>query len=368
MKCSHSISFAVDTLIVECLLSDERFVKNAQGTSIISDLAGGIKRYVANKIDSGDVTGSLLNILAPGAIATILSFLGFGWLGWLIALSMRIFHIDVKAIWTSIHNKVKGLISGGNKASSADIDSAVQSAVQDNTKPATEEDVEAAQKSLGTESSLKMLQEARMLKLAMIEYRDMAKTKTAGPASALLSAFSGRKAMTTSLLGKVLGWIFKIALAAAGLMVTGDVVNKVLDRPNALDGSVQKGKPVGETAAPAVPVAPPMPKTTQTKFKVKSGYQNTPKNTSATNWVENVRNDESSIEQMLVDFTKEVYDGVDNLDSVIRGTAGFQAIADKIVFYNQAAKGNSLVFIPKMFVTKKQIVDYFIDDVAENAK
>jgi hypothetical protein len=366
MKSSHGVSFYVDLMIVECLLSDERFVKNAQGSSIVSELTSAVKTYVGNTLKKDDITGSLLDILAPGAISVILGALGFKWLGLLVGLAMRVFHVDVRSMWKSIHDKIKDLLGSGNQVSSSQIDNAVQSAVQEHTQPATQQEADEAAKILGVTSSEQLLQQARMLKLAMIEYEAMAKRgqlSKQAQLSSFLSMFSLRKANTTSLLGKVIGLIFKIAIASAGLMVAGDVVNKLLDRPNALDGSYQKGKPVGESAVSA----PPAPTTTQTKFKVKSSYKDTIKNSSSVDWVESVRNDKSSIEQMVVDFAKEVYDGLDKLDSVIRGTAGFQAIVDKIVFHNQSSAGNSLVFIPKIFASKKRLVDYFIDDVAENA-
>jgi len=69
---------------------------------------------------------------------------------------------------------------------------------------------------------------------------------------------------------------------------------------------------------------------------------------------------------MLVGFVKEVYEGLDNQDAAIRSVPGFKTIADNIAWYNHSAAGDPIVFIPKMFVSKKQLVDHFIDQIAKS--
>ena len=70
---------------------------------------------------------------------------------------------------------------------------------------------------------------------------------------------------------------------------------------------------------------------------------------------------------MLIKFANEVYDGLSNKDSVIRSSPAFQAVVYKIEWYNQASSGAPLVLIPKMFTSKKSVVDWFIDDVASKS-
>jgi hypothetical protein len=145
-------------------------------------------------------------------------------------------------------------------------------------------------------------------------------------------------------------------------MVAGDAVNKLLDRPNAFDGSLKDGKPTMTTKMPNAD----QPTTTQTKFPLKKDYVDTQYNVGGTNWIEKINNSKSSIENMLVSFTKEVYDGLDSQDGLIRSSPGFKSIADNIAWYNHSAAGDPIVFIPKMFVSKKQLVDHFIDQVAKS--
>jgi hypothetical protein len=66
-------------------------------------------------------------------------------------------------------------------------------------------------------------------------------------------------------------------------------------------------------------------------------------------------------------FAKDVYEGLDGKESIISNTAGFRAVADRISFFNRNSLNSPEVWIPSEFKSKKQMVDYFIDDVAEKA-
>lgn len=358
---NSEIQFYVDTMIVETLLSDTSMLKRAQAGNLITSLVDAVKHYVSNNINPTDKVGSLLNILAPGAITIAFKAMGLGWLGILIGLSMRIFHIDVKSILGTIHEKIKSELSGGKQLNSSQVDNIVHGAVESHATPATEDEADQAATMMEAKSYSQNLRDAKMLKLAMIEYdlviQGMKKE------SSFLSIFSDKKLRTSSLLAKVLSWIFKVAIASAGLMVAGDVVNKFIGRPNAIDNTVQKGKPITQTQMQA---QAPVYVSKQNKFKLNPGYADETKNITS-NWVENVSNDVPSIEAMLIMFAKQVYHGLDGLEAVIRTTPGFQVIKNKIAFYNHASAGDSMVFIPKYFTSKKQIVDMFIDDVAEKA-
>jgi hypothetical protein len=355
---NRDISFYVDSLIVEAIVADDKLYKKADAGGLVMSLIDKVKGYVGNQIDPNDKAGSLINILGPGVIFTAFRAFGFGWLGLLISLAMRVFNIDVAGAISSIWDKLKSAISGDKQVTSSQVDTIVQSSMQDHVKPATQEEADKAETLLKKSSYTQVMRDARIVKLTMIEYANGTIRKEAG----FLDMFNSRKMKTGSILTRVLGWVFKIALASAGLMVAGDVVNKFLGRPNALDGSIQGGKPVAQSAVSA-PVLPP---TTQTKFKPKQSYR-VEHNNLAAPWTENVPNNDSAINTMLVGFAKDVYDGLDGKDAIMGGTAGFQAIADRISFFNRNTKGSPSIWIPPEFKSKKQMVDYFIDDVAEKA-
>jgi hypothetical protein len=360
-------------MIVETLLSDNHGLsKTAQAGGLLSGLIGKVTQYVGNHIRPDDKIGSLIDIIGPGAIAVTMKALGLGWISWLLPLAMNVFHINITDIVGSIWDKLKSLLGGGKQVSSAQVDGIVASAFQDHDKPLTEDEAAKAKEELDKQKTAhELLRDARILKLALIQYRFDYETRikqgqrSSKSSSSLLDLLSPRKAATSSLLSRVIGWIFKISLASAGLMVAGDVVNHLLDRPNALDNTMQHGKPVsGPSGSSTTPVS--MPTTKQTKFKVNPGYTDQKKNQGG-DWAENVSNDPVSIENMLIDFAKQVYSGLDGKEAYIRNAPGLQAIKDRIVTYNRASEGDSMVFIPKYLTSKKQIVDYFIDDVAETA-
>src|SRR5579885_2506981 len=108
----RDISFYVDTLIVEAIVGDEKLYKQAATGGLVMGLIDKVKEYVGNQIDPNDKAGSLINILGPGVIFTAFRAFGFGWLGLLISLAMRIFHVDVAGMISSIWDKLKGMISG----------------------------------------------------------------------------------------------------------------------------------------------------------------------------------------------------------------------------------------------------------------
>jgi len=376
MSVSNSeVSFLVDTMIVQTMLSDDTGLsKTAQAGGLLSSLVSKVHEYVSGHIDQNDKVGSLINILGPGAITITLRALGFGWLGWLVGLAMSVFHINVADIVKSVWDKLKGLLGNGEKqVTSAQVDGAVAAAVQEHDKPMTEAEAEQAKAKLDSQKSASQrLRDAHLLKVALVQLKKeneffTKRALAAGIApqlvvsAGLLDILQPRKKATTSLLSTILGWVLKVGLAAAGLMVAGDVVNKMIGRPNALDGSLQGGKEV-ERQTPQLNV--PAPK--QTKFKINPSYVDQKHNQGGDRWVESIPNEEGSIENLLIMYAQEVYGGLDGKEAFIRNSPGLQAVKDRIVMYNRSSQGDGLVYLPRYLTSKKQIVDMFIDDVAAN--
>lgn len=361
MKYNNSeISLYTDSLIVATIIENNVIIKKADGVTsgLVLSLIDKVKGYVSNHIDPHDRVGSLINILSPGTIATVFSAMGLGWFGALIGLAMRIFNIDVYGIINSIWDKLKPTIGNDKPISSSQIDAVVQNSVQEHYKPATPEEAEKAVNMMEVKSFSQLMRDAKLVKLTMIGYESGILIKEAG----FFSMFSDRKSKTISILARVLSWIFKIALASAGLVIAGDVVNKFLGRPNAFDNTIQKGKPVPDSPPPSTYISK------QTKFPVKSNYIPEKYNIGESVWMENILNNDSSIENMLINFTKNVYDGLDGKENIISSSPAFQVVKDRISWYNRTSPNAPMIFIPKYFNSKKQIVDYFIDDIAEKIK
>jgi hypothetical protein len=354
---NEEIILTVDLYLINSLGNN---IKVAQVGSLLSSLPNMIKSYVERHMRPDDKVGSILDILAPGAIRLMFGYLGMPFVGTLLGLAASVFHINVEEILKSIYEKIKSLLSNAKPVPSTAIDEIVRDSIHENSHPPTQED---AAKFLEKKSFEQTKHDFYIVKLCMIEY-ELVKEARGYRNDTFLEKFKGlfdndyNKGYehTQNVLQKFLSLFFRVAIGSAGLIVAGDVINKFLDRPNALDGSLKDGKEIQISSQPPA---------TQTKFKLKSLYHKENKNNSDEIWTENVQCNKSSIEQMIINFAKDVYEDLDGLDSKIRNTAGFEEVVDKITWYNRTREGAPFVFIPKMFHSKKNIVDWFIDDVAE---
>jgi hypothetical protein len=72
-----------------------------------------------------------------------------------------------------------------------------------------------------------------------------------------------------------------------------------------------------------------------------------------------------NIDNFIVQCAKDVYNGLDGKEGLIRETAGFQEVKHMLVQYNWNNKGAAYTFFPAIFSSKKKMVDNFIDDVAK---
>lgn len=347
----EQVSFYVDTMIVEAISSNPVLVKSADTTKILNSLIDKVKNYFSAHIDPNNKVKSIISMLAPGAVWIAFRAMGLGWLGSLLGLAMNVFHIDTGGFLASIYEKVKSLITGNTQVTSSQIDDIVHSTVAEHNSPPSEDEAEQFSQNM-TKATLR---DAQFLKIALIEYDQSLFNKQAA-SSSFFSIFSSKKSKVLSLLGTVVGWFFKIGLAAAGLLVAGDAVSKLLGRPNAFDDTLKDGKPVIQT---------PTSISHQTKFKINPNYHDEILNSDSITWAVNITNTKENIEQLVLNFAKEVYPELTDTD--ILNSNKFKNIVDTIAWYNHTAFGGPMVFIPRIFTSKKQLVDNFIDEIAAAA-
>jgi hypothetical protein len=328
----------IDYLMVQTLLEEQSLIKISQTASLMSGFIDKIKTYINNNIDPNDKAGSILDMLAPGLISTTFSLMGLGKIGLVLGLLARMFHFDLAGILRDIWSSLKEELSDGKTTTSEQVNTIVQNAVQQNS---------SAPVPTATGSLSQQFRQAQLLRLGMERY----------PGQVMLSLAAVKPSPT--LLAQILSFILRVILSAAGLMVAGDLMNHFLNRPNALDNPMPMGHPVGP--APDSLPTPPV----QSLFPLNPSYQDTSRNTANSSWIENTNNDPSSISQMLLNFTKDVYQGLQGHDSLIQSDPYFQNLVETISWYNHESPNSPSVFIPRMFVTKKQLVDQFIGDVAQ---
>jgi hypothetical protein len=376
MLSNSEVSFYVDTLLVETILSDDKFHKTA---GFVGDVLEKVKSELGAHIRKDHAVEDVLKVLAPGALWVFMQSIGLGKWGFLLGLLVDVFHIDIPGMIKSLYEMVKEMISGGQKVSSAQIDAATQQVAQQYSKSGGEEEAKEGYQNLQKKqqesaskaddhkvySSLELLESAHLFRLALIDYehQKMRLTKSAISMPSFLGGYSNSKAKGGSLLAKILGWIFKIVLFSGGLMVAGDVVNSLLGRPSGLSGTYQAGRddtnPLGPGGSSSAPTPPSGPTSTQTKFPSKGDGP------LPASWP--LVNNPTNIENMIIQFAKDVYSGLDGKENLIRSTPAFQAIKENIVWFNIHNEGSAQIFLPRNFTSKKNIVDYFIDDVAKGA-
>lgn len=362
----NKISLYVDALIFETIAVDSQIIKNADG-SVISDITNSIKKYFESHIDPNNKVSSFLNILAPVGIYKIFSAIGKPGIGILLGIASRVFHFDVASILNSIYQYISNIITSGGKLTSNQINTAVSQAVSSNTDSSIFEPTNILEKLKDKDSLTSLfsddgitsyrsvtseLRQAKLLKFTLMQYE-----------SGLLTyADAKTKSSISDMLKKVLSFFFTTALAAGGFMILGDIGAKALGI-----GGNSSEKPVpGYVSSEAPQAVAPTYKPTQTKFKVSSSYFEDKKNIGENVWVENYTSNRPGIELMVLDFAIEVYPDLKGKEDIIRSTRGFNQTVDIINFSNKTHMNHSIVILPRIYYSEKQIVDNFIDEVAKH--
>jgi hypothetical protein len=324
---------------------------------MIEGIVKGIAGHVESNIDPNNKLNSVLNLLAPG----LLMASGFPILAFVAEMATQWFGINLGAIFSDIASALKSLLSGGSKLDSGTVDSIAAKAVSNHegSEP-TQQDLEAAQQKKLTASSL-TITEAKLYKAAIIELMDKYNgdpknifNKRAGFLTDIAS-FIGLKGSTSRVLVKVIGWVVKTVLWAGGFMLANDAIHSVLGVPKITPGSGAQtvSAPVEQTA-----VSIPTPK--QTLFAVNPAYTEEKLNINS-RWIEPVSPD--SIDQDIVQWAEDIYPDLKGRDADIRSTSGFQKAVEVIKNYN-ATNTSNVTFMPRLFTSRKKVVDLFIDELA----
>lgn len=293
---------------------DNRFDKRAQNTQGITNT---VSEYFKSHIDPNNKVASLLSMLAPGAF--LLFFKGkFGWWSVLASLLLSTFQIDISKMFSSIFDSFKSILSSSGKITESQINSIV--------------DQQVASKS--SEANLNL----KLIKMSFITKKAIAGEQN----------FRG-------LLGLIFKTIFKVGATSAGLLVAGDVINKTVGRPNAIDHTIHEGKPIDDNSIPKS-FTP-----TQKVFPLSKSYSDQKYNS---NWTISCRNNESSISDKLVQIAKEVYEGLNGKEGEMKSLQSFGNIVDQILFTNRNSPNDPFVYIPRVYGSKKELVDIFIQELA----
>jgi hypothetical protein len=361
---NSEISLYVDSLIAEIIIADGIITKTASGSKI-NEMASKISSFFTpqfdNASDFGDKAVNFLGFIAPGAIFLTFRKLNMPWIGALLGLAASMFRVPVKEVLASIYNSISNAISGGKKLTSGQVDSIVGQSVNSGmASSAPEIESEDSENfDLSSFNSLNMtLRQAKLIKLAMLQEQDnLYKFALGRPSLSPSKKPFFTKFAFGSILRSVLSWFFKIALASAGFMVAGDVVNSLIGRHSdslsdkfVTDDKIKRqylGKEPGSS-----------------KLAPSSYLSEEPKNISGLIWSEPYRADKFSIPDMLIDFAEEVYPGSKEKEDIIRSSPSFIEVVNKIIQHNLKNIGSGITMLPMNYHSKKEVVDSFIHNLS----
>lgn len=315
------------------VLASSNFNKSAFS---VNDLMTTFKSYFDEHMQSLNPNENklekIISLIAPGGLFLIFRALGLGKLGFVVGLAMEVFHIDVGSIINSVWSSLKPHLENNQPVSTDQVTNAVNSAVNQETPT---EPIQAHFHNIKLFSLALDLQEKEMLKLSNHIIKNAANLS---------------QGATTSILKVIIKYLFLAGLASAGFMVAGDVINKVTGRGNAIDHTL----PQSGSETTSTPIT-----TKQTKFTVKND-EPLPSSLSASN-------NQASIQNVLINFAKETYNGLDDKDSIIASSPAFKNVLRDIVWYNSSFQGSPTIYFPSNYTSKKKLVDFFIDDVANKS-
>jgi len=359
------IEYYQDALIAQIIIEDnDSMVKNAQMPSV-QGIIDGVKDYVLANISQENPTASVLSMLAPIGITKIVQVMtGGSWISYLFGILASVFRVDIANMIASICSGIKGLVSGGKQTSSDQVSDIIDNVVSSAASSPAE---------LDAKSFDMQLRDAKLFKLALIDYRDSLEAKAIWPFGdknkstpkyryPWETSISTTRTSGLKIFGSILKWMLLTILGTGGLLVIGDVVRKTLGLDNALDNTLQHGENKDKPSMSPNHTYRAAPKVVQTKYKLNPAYHDIIMNSDSKMWKEMIPNNLSSIENLVITFANEVYLGLENKDNEIRASVGFKGVVDSIENFN-SSPGNRVVFIPPMFRTKRDIVDLFIEDL-----
>lgn len=317
-----------DLLIIDTLFAPLN--KKAQLGASLSSIFDTIKNYVGEHIEKGKEAESIINILTPGILWGIHPFLGL-----LVKIAEGWFGFSPGDILMSVVNKIKPYLTSAKQITSDQIDGWTKEAVEAYQGPdPTQSDVDRI-----TSNALLTLRDAQLYKIAAYNFE-----KEGQVVSGALQLL-GLKRKTSSIIGMVISFFIKAVLAAAGLMVAGDLASKVISPSSNKDSSS----------------TPSLPASTQTLFKVNPSYVEEKFNIGS-GWIETVP--PSQIADPIAHWAGEIYPDLQGKTNFIKSNPVFQAFVTNLQKYNITNKSN-VTFMPKKFHSKKEVVDMFIDSLAD---
>lgn len=345
---NEKLKFYNDTLVIEALLG-EPIIKTAQFANVphIGSFLQSVFDHVKGEFKNPDGSvnaGAVVDVIGP----TILAFSGHPILGALWRISESLFGFKTENIIKSITDNIRPLIEGGEQVDPQQVDAIVSNAVNANV-PAASDTNPADDKIIKSFT----LRKAKLFRISLDSFLE--KNPNLNISSYKMQKKFGREvfgglfrtasATTKSLLFTVISWIVKAILAGAGIMIIGKIVKHFVGNKNAPESSA--------------------PQSVQTKFKPNPNYSEEDFNgPNESLWVVNI--DQNSFPTLLMHWAEEIYPALMGKDKLIESCSTFQKTLNEIRAFNKGGNSSSTA-IPREWHSRKDIVDNFIDEVANRS-
>jgi len=300
-----------------------------------ADLKQSITDYFQSKSEMG-----LINLLAPSVIGVAVNAIfGTTWVGRGIDLLLRMIGVDFQSILGSLINGLCGEIrnlalSKGKLLTPEDVDQVVKKRVEDAIPSSS-----AVTSGLKTES---YYYQGKLYKIANPIIK-----QSAGSSAAVAGGLSSTRGFLTS----TISFIFKVALAAAGMELFADIIKSQVGMKSDLDMGWLTGLFSSDLNKKITPK-----KSRQTKF---------PRNPNFIDQeVSRVSGgkDRKTIRDTYVSWANEAYLNVD------QGSLNNSSDLDRLVDVTSQIGLNIILgdffIVPSTLRTKLEVVNFFIDDVA----
>lgn len=298
-----------------------------------------VKSVVLNVFDKinnpDDRTGSIIKFLTPGVVSVIMTSLGFGIYSKILIVLLSVFGIDVNSIIASIATKIANILQSRGSISENEVTDTVKSAFDSGFGTS-----KAANMSIDT---LLVKKAAGISDISKSVLQELLSNKSK---SGMFSY--GSKNVLTKMFIKLL----VVILTSMGVLLTSEGVKHFQGKSSVFDERYKKEKSNdSSTSLPEI-----AKKLTESKSSEKSDssslkykVKETANKSSHGIWVEDIDNDQRSIEDFVIDCARDSFDIPSVSDSAIRATGAFRTIVSDIVSFNSSHINKGSVVIPSEY-------------------
>jgi hypothetical protein len=320
--------------------------------SLLSGIGENIHSFIGSQIhdkDSGGITRTIIDLLAPAVFFGLNPVLGF-----VVAFAQEAFGFDMYSVYQKIHDAIIPDVEAEKPISADKINNIAKSAI-----PNTDEEETDEQHADDLLYPLRALEENGQLTKEALGRRSFYSSKDTRfkPLQSLLEVIGKRKGM--SFITGIIAWFLKTILLSAGLLIVGGVAAKALGFGVKQQNTTTTQPEQTNTQQPQQNTQQP----TQMSIPAPSGagayvYKNKPNDI----WVENLNGRQPY--EMILQWALGSYPSLYQYDNIILNTPSFWNAVRSVT--ENWRPGQSDIAIPDPYKKRDDVVSLFINDVFRN--